>query len=293
MTTTTDEPASNRRASLDNVLERGCVRPASIPSPPLCALPPPPRCAVNARRRVFRGCRATSERRGNAIDSIRWNGGLLCCAALNGQLHCLVGVEYRESSRLIARERKAASHRSSTRPKRVLQCVVLGGRHEDGESSRDTIEREFWEETGRIVNRSALRQCLDHRGQTFDFPSSRYRLTLAVDAVHPSIVHAFHQRVAQSGYPDECCVQLHWVPWQTLRDVAVRRDVLELHAGFEPRTSRVPMSNFARMVLVQDERVCHWLDTLDAHVRTVSRGCVHTIAPRVAHDTSSGSVRAR
>lgn len=192
-----------------------------------------------------------------------WNGGLLCCAYLGRrqELHILLGTEYRKSSRLDERQRAEATHR---RDKQTLQLVVPGGRSQSQDASLiETVIREFWEESARIIDRQALAQCLQHRAESFDFLTSKYRLVVATQCVHETLPQAFAKKVLAKGYPNECLLQLYWLPWRLVRDVGSAKGLLSLHHDtLEPRESRVPLSGFAASLLVRDDRVRRQLDRL-------------------------------
>lgn len=263
------------------------------------------------------------------------NGGLLCCAIIEGELHILCGSEFRSPARLNKDQLTRASHRegrydendeerqaeggeeggeeeerqsgsggkgskqrreergrktkragmkgkakaekkqkkaetkADQKKERVLQLVVPGGRHKENEKLLDTVVREFWEETGRIVDRLALLQCLFDRGEAFEFSQSRYRLIVAFDAVDVSLPRVFAQQILRRNqkYPDECLKQLYWLRWSVVRNAVRTKDLLELQNDLFPQRCYLPFSGFAAVLLRFDGPVCRYLDSLEAKYR--------------------------
>jgi len=186
-------------------------------------------------------------------------------------------------------QRSAASHRKN---KQTLQLVVPGGRAQLRDATlMDTILREFWEETGRIVDRDALAQCLGHRSEPFDFLVSKYRLLIATHCVHETLPQAFTKKVKHQGYPSECLQQLYWLPWRMVRDIASANGVFSLHHdSLEPRDSKVPLSGFAASLLVRDLRVRRFLDQLAHYEPTATVSNLNAFQRNVdAVDPNAGS----
>lgn len=226
---------------------------------------------------------------GGATDD-GYNGGLLCCAHINNQLHILCGSEFRNASRLTESQRQETSHR---REKRLLQLVVPGGRHKRGESAVDTAIREFWEETGQIVDRMALLQCIYDRARIFQFDNSLYQLIVVPDAVQTSLPQVFSARVIEYGYPSECLRQLYWVPWRVARNVAKNRQTLSLNNDLEPHACRVAFSGFTASIIAHDRRVVAYLDALDQQQPSAATATAAAAAATAAAATAAAAETAR
>jgi 8-oxo-dGTP pyrophosphatase MutT (NUDIX family) len=199
----------------------------------------------------------------------QWNGGLLCCAVVNNQLHCLLGIEYRSTEKLREKELKDASHVCES-SKRALQLTVPGGKFQTGETVLDTVVREFWEETAQIVDRDALRADIVRNGCGFYFAQGQYHLTVLISnhtdeiAVDRHFVRRFHEKVLAEGYPEECSLQLHWIPWSVLSRASDRKEAIALESKMlEPFSLRAPLSFWTRHTLLYDQRVCGYLDHFD------------------------------
>lgn len=184
----------------------------------------------------------------------KWNGGLLCLSNFDGRTHVLMAIEYRRARKLTDLERLEASHYNPSNPNLVLQLNVPGGRSEKNETVLETIVREFWEETGRIIDTEALSTCLLHRGKLFLCERSRYILCLAHNVVPPTIVEKFDEKVS-AGYPDECALKLVWIPWKQLKSNSPVLQIGEM---------RLPLSRLTKMTLILDKRIRNYLNQMSA-----------------------------
>jgi 8-oxo-dGTP pyrophosphatase MutT (NUDIX family) len=103
--------------------------------------------------------------------------------------------------------------------------TFLGGKREPGEWVKDTAEREFWEETGGIVERSSIRECLSRAWLRVWCADSKYAMFVCgveCGGHGSEIPTRYLEKTRQFGHTERIITpyeSLVWVPLARFSDI--------------------------------------------------------------------------